>query len=170
MPEDVGIDKVEPVDCCRYNNEELEVFIVRLVKIVYAAVGVVGVAFELGGATVDAVEVFILEGRHVGIVVVDEVSHSAQGCVDDGDFPCLAVVDLSGSGNEGEENGLGGVVRCGLMDGDGGWCFDDYLLGNNRTRRHEKEDGDECVAERPRECEDMGSCVYTIAQCFTHVG
>ena len=48
MPEDVCIDKVEPVDCCRYDNEELEVFIVRLVKIVYAAVGVVGVAFELG--------------------------------------------------------------------------------------------------------------------------
>ena len=170
MTEDIGIDKVKPIDCSCNNNEELEVFIVRLVKIVYAAVGVVGVAFELGGATVDAVEVFVFKGHHVGVVVVDEIAYAAQGSIDDGDFPRLTIVYLSGTGQEGKEQGFGGVVRCGVVGRlyDSG-CFEKLLCLHGRR----------CLCEEQKHkygkknpqvstCGEKGVC--SIALQFRHEG
>ena len=100
MSEDVGVDEVEAIDETRNDDHQLEVLVVRLVEVVNACVRIARITFQLRFATTDAEEIFILESPHLGVVVVDEPTHPGESAIDDGYLPCLAIVDLSGSGKE----------------------------------------------------------------------
>ena len=126
MAEDVGIDEVEPVDRHSNKNESLETFIVRLVKIIYAADRIVGISFQLGLVAGTAAEVFILEGFHAFVVGVGEIAYASQRTIDDREFPRLPVINLPSTRNDGKQQGFGGVVG---LESRGNFSVDG--IGNN---------------------------------------
>ena len=126
MTKDVGIDEIEPVNRYSDKNEGLETFIVRLVKIIYAADRIVGVPLQLRVVAGTTAEVFILEGFHALVVGVGEIAYATQRTIDDREFPRLPVINLPCTRNDGEQQGFGGVV--GLERGDD---FSIDGIGNN---------------------------------------
>ena len=120
MSEDIGVDEVECIDAGGDNHHELEVTVVGVVEAVDAGGGIVGVVGKVGGAVVvDAVEILILELRHASVVVVYGITHASESTVDDRDLPSLTVVDLAATGDERQEESLGGRMFFGDLQIDG---------------------------------------------------
>ena len=95
MPENVCVNQIEPVDNGTYDNKKLEIFVVGLVQIIYTAVRIRSITFQLRGAATDAEQILIFKCLHVGIVIIYEITHTSKSTIDDRQFPCLTIIYLS---------------------------------------------------------------------------
>lgn len=110
MSKYISIDEVESIDCSCYDNEKLEVFIVRLVHIIYAHVGIVCVPLKAAYTLVYTLKVFFFESNHVGVIVVDKIANTSQRTINNRNFPSMTIVYLTGSRYKGEKQGLGRIM------------------------------------------------------------
>ena len=124
----------------------------------------------MGSATVDTEQVLVLEGFHLGIIIIGEIAYTAQSTVDDGDFPSLTIVDLACAWQETEKECLGRVVRL-LHDGldnHGRLNTDLLAMGEGKCEQENKK------KESPQKVLEMqpcgGSIGEVIALGFRHVG
>ena len=102
VTKDVCVDKVEGIDADGDDNHQLIGLVIGVVQAVDVAGRVSFVATEVGGSVmVDTIEILVLEHLHALVVVVNEIAHTGEGSIDDGDLPCLVVVHLPCAGKQG---------------------------------------------------------------------